>query len=372
MSPDSLVAPSPPPPPPAVAPPEGSVDVPSPPSPQATPLCANCGAAAGDRFCPRCGQEQHDYHRSMGSIFGEALDALAGWDAKIPASIGLLLARPGRLTNEFLRGRRARYLRPLRLYLLLSLAFFVTLRYEAARSKSRVVKIDDVVATERPTPPRAAGKSGSALDDAAEGFREGLRAREQGGSVIDTTRLGDFLKRRPPAQQRGLAAWFKYTFKTRILEIGRLPPEQRDRVLREAVVGKLGNLAICLVPLFALLLRVLWFRARLFYAEHFVVALHTHAFAFGTLTLVILLAEARRGAAQLAVPWLASGVRGLLSAAVLALAAWLAVYPFMALRRVYGGSRRVTLAKYVVLGALYAVALTLGLFVTIFAAILLG
>jgi hypothetical protein len=367
MPPDSLVAPSPP--HPAIEPLEGSVDTPAPPSP--APPCANCGTPAGDHFCPRCGQEQHDYHRSIGSIFGEALDALAGWDAKIPASIGLLLARPGRLTNEFLRGRRARYLRPLRVYLLLSLAFFVALRYEAARSRSRMMKVRDVPAA-APTPQRPAGRRPSALEDAAEGFREGLRAREQGAGVIDTTRLGEFLKRRPPAEQRGLAAWFKYTFKTRILEIGRLPPEQRDRVLREAVVGKLANLAICLVPLFALLLRALWFRARLFYAEHFVVALHTHAFAFGALTLVILLAEARRGAAQLPVPWLAAALRGTLMAAVLALLAWLPVYPFVALRRVYGGSRRVTLAKYVVLGALYAVALMIGLAVTIFAAILLG
>ena len=308
MSPETLLVPSRPS-LPAVAPAAASLD--GPPSPPSPPLCANCGAPAGDRFCPRCGQEQHDYHRSVGSIFGEALDAFAGWDAKIPASIGLLLARPGRLTNEFLRGRRARYLRPLRLYLLLSLAFFVTLRYEAARSKSRVVKIDDVVATETPTPRRATGASSSALEEAAEGFREGLRAREQGASVIDTARMGDFLKRRPAAERRGLGAWFKYTFKTRILEIGRLPPEQRDRAMREAVVGKLGNLAICLVPLFALLLRLLWFRARLFYAEHFVVALHTHAFAFGALTLVILLAEGRRGAAQLPVPWLASAATGI-------------------------------------------------------------
>jgi hypothetical protein len=343
----------------------------APDAPPEPPRCPNCGAAAGDRFCSRCGQDQHDYHRSLGSIFGEALDALAGWDAKIPASIGLLLARPGRLTVEFLRGRRVRYLRPLRLYLLLSVAFFVTVRYEAARSKARVVRFDDASVSETPRPTRAPGDR-STLTEVAEGFREGVRAREQGGSAIDSARLGDFLARKPDARQSGVSGWFKYTLKDRMREITRLPAEQRDRIVRDAFLSKLGNVAICLVPVFALLLRALHFRARLYYAEHFVVALHTHAFAFGTLTLMILLTEGKRAAAGLPEGVLHAGVRGALTAVIWALAAWLPVYPFLALRRVYGGSRRMTLVKYVVLGGAYSIVLLVGLLAAVFAAILFG
>jgi hypothetical protein len=126
------------------------------------------------------------------------------------------------------------------------------------------------------------------------------------------------------------------------------------------------------VPVFALLLRVLWFRARLYYAEHFVVALHTHAFAFGALTLIMLLAEGGRAVARLPAGPLHAGLRAPIAASIVVLAVWLPVYPFMAFRRVYGGSRTVTLARYVVLGTLYSVALMLGATVAIFAAILFG
>ncbi len=341
-------------------------------APSEPPRCANCGAPAGEAFCARCGQSQHDYHRSMRSIAGEALDALAGWDAKIPASIGLLLARPGRLTTEFLRGRRARYLRPLRLYLMLSVAFFVTLRYEAARGKSNIRFTESSIADTSRALTRPARDSLSALAAAAEGFREGVGARQRGGSAIDSTELGDFLKHRPADARDGPWRRLKLHFKDRLAAIARLPAEQRDSVVRDAFLGKLGNLAICLVPLFALLLRVLWFRARLYYAEHFVVALHTHAFAFGALTLIMLLAEGKRGVARLPIAWLASSLGAALTALVVALAVWLPVYPFLAFRHVYGGSRAATLAKYVVLGGLYSVALLTGLVLTVLAAILVG
>src|SRR5207302_1011535 len=85
-------------------------------------ICLDCG-----HYCPRCGQESHDLHRSLYGILGELLDTFAGWDGKIPATLWLMVRRPGGLTAEFLAGHRARYLRPLRLYLTMSVLFFISL-----------------------------------------------------------------------------------------------------------------------------------------------------------------------------------------------------------------------------------------------------
>jgi hypothetical protein len=55
----------------------------------------------------------------------DALDSFLNWDTKFLNSVGVLLLRPWRLTNDFNAGRRVRYVHPLRLYLLASIAFFL-------------------------------------------------------------------------------------------------------------------------------------------------------------------------------------------------------------------------------------------------------
>ncbi len=88
--------------------------------------CRNCGQPAGPRFCGNCGQPLDDRRRPLRQILGEILDDWLSFDGRLLSSLGALI-RPGRLTLLYLDGKRAPYLRPLRLYLLASLALFSTL-----------------------------------------------------------------------------------------------------------------------------------------------------------------------------------------------------------------------------------------------------
>src|ERR1044071_7266762 len=90
--------------------------------------CENCGAPLTGEFCAKCGQHAIDYRRSLFRVLIDAADSFFNWDTKFLKSIGLLLIRPWKLTNDFNAGRRARYVHPLRLYLLASIAFFLMLR----------------------------------------------------------------------------------------------------------------------------------------------------------------------------------------------------------------------------------------------------
>ena len=83
------------------------------------------------RWCAQCGQPAIDYRRSFRHVIVDVLDSFLNWDSKFFATIGWLIARPWRLTNEFLAGRRVRYLHPLRLYLLASILFFFAVNYWA-------------------------------------------------------------------------------------------------------------------------------------------------------------------------------------------------------------------------------------------------
>lgn len=99
-------------------------------SPESTgspgPHCPSCGALRPERFCPRCGErrlEREDY--SLRGYSREAVGILTDLDNRIFRTARALLTRPGMLTAEYFAGRRRRYLPPLQIYLLISLAVFL-------------------------------------------------------------------------------------------------------------------------------------------------------------------------------------------------------------------------------------------------------
>ena len=107
-------------------------------------VCGNCGAAMGGAFCHVCGQKATGPDVSLHDFFHEAFHEFAHVDGKIVQTLRLLLTKPGLLTKEFLSGRRARYVSPLRVYLVCSLLFFAlaALAPEAAQPFFRVTKAD--------------------------------------------------------------------------------------------------------------------------------------------------------------------------------------------------------------------------------------
>ena len=312
------------------------------PAPEPVRRCADCGGPAPERFCPRCGQEQDDrLHRSMRSILGELLDSLAGWDAKIPRTLWLLVARPGMLTAEYLAGRRTRYLKPLRLYLTLSVVCLVAFRFEAGDSARSIFRVGGDI--EAPAPAAAEPASiGEALEQA--------RAAPRGAAAIDSARMGEFLAHRSGEGAGGPWQQFKGRFKDRLRELSRMPVAERERTLRDAFVAKLGNMFFVLLPVFAAILHLLYRRRPLYYAEHFVFALHAHAAATVVMTLALLIP----GPARL-VPL-----------------AWLPVHVARSLRRVYGGTWPRTLVRFGALSLVYSVALFAATFVTSLIVILVG
>ena len=87
--------------------------------------CANCGATVVGHYCSNCGQRfEHEIH-SVWHFTREATEDLTHADSRLWGTLYALLFKPGFLTREFLDGRRVRYLPPLRLYLVLSVAFFL-------------------------------------------------------------------------------------------------------------------------------------------------------------------------------------------------------------------------------------------------------
>ncbi|HEX6627722.1 MAG TPA: DUF3667 domain-containing protein, partial [Gemmatimonadaceae bacterium] len=87
--------------------------------------CLNCAAPLNGPFCAQCGQRDIPPYPTVRELATDAISEFSGWDGRLLNTVRALVTRPGLLTHEFLEGRRARYISPLRLYLSASVVYFL-------------------------------------------------------------------------------------------------------------------------------------------------------------------------------------------------------------------------------------------------------
>jgi len=93
--------------------------------------CRNCQARLQGDYCQSCGQRNIDLERPIWSLIGEVVKESFELDGRAALTIRTLFLHPGVLTDEFLAGRRRMYTPPLRLYLVISITFFVLVAWLA-------------------------------------------------------------------------------------------------------------------------------------------------------------------------------------------------------------------------------------------------
>jgi len=90
-------------------------------------LCRNCGAVRAARYCGECGQRALDPdERRLGHLVRDAIGALTNLDSRAWRTLIALLFRPGRLTRDYIDGRRAHWLAPFTIFILANIVFFVS------------------------------------------------------------------------------------------------------------------------------------------------------------------------------------------------------------------------------------------------------
>lgn len=89
------------------------------------PQCKNCRSKLEGAYCATCGQRDVDLKRPMWSLAGDVLSETFELDGRAARTAKTLFRSPGMLTSEFLAGRRRSYTSPLRLYLAISIFFFI-------------------------------------------------------------------------------------------------------------------------------------------------------------------------------------------------------------------------------------------------------
>ena len=110
--------------------------------------CLNCGAVLTGRYCANCSQAADVHVPSTGELLHEALEGITHSDSRLWRTLYLLWFKPGRLTQEFVAGRRASYLPPFRLYLVLSILFFLAASF--SNTQVKFVQFDTATVTSQP------------------------------------------------------------------------------------------------------------------------------------------------------------------------------------------------------------------------------
>ena len=269
--------------------------------------CKNCDAMLLGRFCANCSQAADVHVPTTRELLHELLEGITHSDSRLWRTLTTLWFKPGKLTQEFVAGRRVAYLPPFRLYLVLSIMFFLLMSFVHINN---VVNFDDAL---KPASPAADASAPAAQP----------------------------IKNCADIDLPGHPAW-----SARIKHACEATVRDNGQSWVHLVLGTLPKAMFIFLPLIAFLNMLLYWRPRYRYAEQLLFFVHLHAFFFSIAILMLLTNEA-------ADSWLKlGGVAGILSTIL----GWtLPVYTLMAMRRVFPRSWLGTTFKGVVLFFVYSI-----------------
>lgn len=257
------------------------------------PECPNCGELRPGPHCAWCGQNDRDYRRSSWSLIADFFRETFELDSKLFRTLKLLLLKPGRLSAEFSRNRRASYVSPVRLYLFASVIYLFALSLAPTRDAESGTgdagqppptsaetdagedAPDSLVPTEAQLaylrallPPRSVEK----LDE--------LMNRRDGAEIVGAylLPLGDVSARDP-----GEASLMERVWLVGIIDVAYDPAFLQDQFFGISIG------LVLLVPVQALMLALVYYRKRRYFAEHLVLQFHMQTLSFLAAALLVLM-----------------------------------------------------------------------------------
>ena len=340
--------------------------------------CENCGVQLHGHWCGQCGQGAVDYRRSFRHVVVDVLDSFLNWDSKFFTTIALLIAKPWRLTNEFLAGKRVRYVNPLRLYLLASILFFFVVNYGAKGLRFEPGKLNPKDREElkadlkdQDLPPAAREKleallresplpssSSSMAPSPATNVPSPSPAPETDKQKREYGKIGDrpFVMSDEAKSTTPFERWIEARAKDKMGEHG-----TKMGLFIATLFSNLPYMMLCCIPLFAFVLKILYLRRHILYIDHLIYALHIHTFFYTGVMLIVLATVGLNRAAP-----------GPIAGWVIALL-WIAfvVQIFLSIRRVYRQGWFISVFKFLFGGFVYFVVLAVALAATFFVTLVL-
>lgn len=277
--------------------------------------CPNCDQplVPDHRFCPNCGQKRFDPHDfSFRHFVVHSVVDYFHADGGFFNTLKLLVSKPGFLTREYLEGKRIRQMHPFKLLMFITIVYFLlfsafVLSHNSWEAKPAAVpdKGNDLILT-------LPGNTELSMDSAKK--------------IIERTGLDSFVDSVAQGE-----SWLVRTIAKKIIIL----VYDGQEALKEKLVHKASKVVFLLIPVLALLMKLVYIRQKRLYYDHLIFSLHVHAFLFLMLILYIFLSF---------IPW--DALLYLVIAIVL-------IYLYVALYQVYKQSWLKTLFKFFALTASY-------------------
>lgn len=281
-------------------------------------ICLNCNAELNGRFCHVCGQENLEPKDSFWSLIAHFVYDITHFDGKFFTTLGYLSRKPGFLSKEYIRGRRASYLNPIRMYVFTSALFFVIFfsmfNVRSWDIDTELIKNPNEIALETVIEKREALEIARTRADSAriESFYTTLQARLDSArqlkkdSLLQSNddsndngdgkgwKLGlknagftskatyDSVQQAKPEGERD--GWLIRKINYRFIELNKRYEGQEKQFLRDLFDKFLHTFPYLLfvsLPLYALFLKLLYVRRKQFYyVDHGIFLVHLYIFTF--------------------------------------------------------------------------------------------
>jgi hypothetical protein len=294
--------------------------------------CLNCGAEVQGRFCQICGQENIEPKESFWHLVTHFMYDITHFDGKFFSTLKYLLFKPGFLSHEYLRGRRASYLHPIRMYVFTSAIFFLV--FFSLKNEESIVTLNEK--SNGKAKKQTAAQVMKKLTNKREDLKESLSDSMPGiaktailSAIAQTDSNIALLKRDTTAKDKVNTGsnnnlnFFGGNKNNRYGSIDaydsaqkKLPEAERDNFIErkftkqnihlrekyhedskamwEAILEKFKHMfpqmLFCSLPLFALLLQLLYVRRKsFFYVNHVVFTIHLYCGTFIIILVYVLL-----------------------------------------------------------------------------------
>lgn len=221
-------------------------------------FCENCGSELNGEYCSKCGQRNVEMKLPLKDLLKELIEEVLSFDSRLFNSLIPFLIKPGILTVEYISGKRAHYISPFKLYFFMSfLYFFTTAVVEKPEEKlqpQNKVNVDSLLASVH-------------VDST-------IMLSQQRGIKL-TIAKGD---------SGAVERKFGHRFAAGLKKLKANPQLFYDELHDHA-----PQIVFLLLPVFALLLKLIYLRSKNYYIEHIVFSFYFHSYVYLILLFIVLL-----------------------------------------------------------------------------------
>ncbi|WP_439880302.1 DUF3667 domain-containing protein [Pontibacter sp. MBLB2868] len=319
--------------------------------------CLNCNATIPDKFCTSCGQENLELHENFFHLVLHSIGHYFHFESKFFKSIAPLLTKPGSLTKEYFAGKRASHLNPVSMYIFISILFFTLFTANTHINRKDILKEDTAeeitvanaeTEKDKTTTGNPESKKAADLLNKDQSVK-GSAGKRTDAKVPTAVEAGSENKKRPSITIGGNNI-VTNTLQTKFREV--LDDDVNSELFQNKLLSHLPKIMFILLPLFALILKLVNRRSRKYYTEHLIYSIHVHSFLFLFGSILIVL------------KWMLPFISGLIQFAGFLIVTW---YIYRSMRNYYGSKRWRTVYKFLLLALSYTFLLLLSGFIVLIA-----